>query len=214
MGKVTDSVLGGTKGRTGRIVIANVNGTEISKTRPRLTDKPSTSKQTLVKSRMTIASEFVSGYKSFALKHFGQRTGLSSRYNKATGNVIKAYKLNYAANSIDRENSEILFSKGDLEGLYLNDLTASAALSFELTWDDNTDDEDAFGTDQVYVLYCAEDEHRPRLVRNIATRADGSANVSVMRRYRGKTLDVWVCALDADGERVSLSEYAGTVTVS
>jgi len=37
MGKVTDSVLGGTKGRTGRIVIANVFGKEISKMRPRAT---------------------------------------------------------------------------------------------------------------------------------------------------------------------------------
>lgn len=35
MGKVIDSIISGTSGRTGRIVIANVNGYEISRIRPK-----------------------------------------------------------------------------------------------------------------------------------------------------------------------------------
>ena len=41
MGKVTDSLISGSSGRTGRVVVANVNGIEILKIRPKKSSKPS-----------------------------------------------------------------------------------------------------------------------------------------------------------------------------
>ena len=42
MGKIYDSLLSGSSGRTGRVVIANINGHEISRIRPRKRTKTPT----------------------------------------------------------------------------------------------------------------------------------------------------------------------------
>lgn len=46
MGKITDSIISGSTGRIGRVVVANVNGQEILRMRPQKTTKPPTAKQT------------------------------------------------------------------------------------------------------------------------------------------------------------------------
>lgn len=214
MGKVTDSILAGTKGRTGRVVIANVFGTEISRIRPKKNERESTAKQLLIKERMTVSATFISGYKSFASDYFGERNGLKSRYNNAMSNVMKAYHLDYANNQLDRQNNEILFSKGDLPEVPLSNLASTTPSSFTVTWEDNSDGTDALPTDNICILYCADEEHRPKLMRNVATRTDGTTTVNVLNKLVGKTVHVWVCLVDAAGERSSISEYVGDVVVS
>jgi len=214
MGKVTDSILGGTTGRTGRIVIANVFGTEISRIRPKKNDKPATPKQALVKERMKLSALFISGYKSFASQYFGERIGLKSRYNLAMTNIMNAYHIDFIALSIDRTNEEIMFSKGDLPEVALSGLNSATTSTFTVTWEDNSDGTDALPIDEICILYCADDEKRPKLLRNIATRADGSATVSLLNKYVGKTVNVWLCLLRADGTKVSISDYVGSVVVS
>ena len=49
MGKITDSLLSGTRGRTGRIVVSNIEGHEISRMRPRKSNRISTPKQQVIK---------------------------------------------------------------------------------------------------------------------------------------------------------------------
>lgn len=214
MGKVTDSILGGTKGRTGRIVIANVFGTEISRIRPKKNDKPATPKQALVKERMKLSALFISGYKSFASDYFGERSGLRSRYNMAMTNIMNAYHIDFTALTIERANEEIMFSKGDLPEAPLNNLTSATTSTFTVTWEDNSDGTDALPTDQICILYCAQDENRPKLLRNVATTTDGTATVNLLNKYVGKTMHIWLCLLSADGKRVSISEYVGDIVVS
>ena len=214
MGKVTDSILGGTKGRTGRIVIANVFGTEISRIRPKKNDKPATPKQALVKERMKLSALFISGYKSFVSDYFGERSGLRSRYNMAMTNVMNAYHIDFTALTIERANEEIIFSKGDLPEVPLTGLASTTTSSFTVTWEDNSDGTDALAMDQICILYCTQNDNRPKLLRNVATRADGTATVNLLNKFVGKTVHVWVCLLNAEGKRVSISEYAGNVVVS
>lgn len=214
MGKVTDSILGGTKGRTGRVVIANVFGTEISRIRPKKNDKPATPKQALVKERMKLSALFISGYKSFASDYYGERSGLRSRYNMAMTNIMNAYHIDFDALTIERANEEIIFAKGNLPEVPLNSLTSATTSTFTVTWEDNSDGTDALPTDQICVLYCAQDENRPKLLRNVATRTDGTATVNLLSKYVGKTMHVWLCLLNAEGTRVSISEYVGNVVVS
>lgn len=214
MGKVTDSILGGTKGRTGRIVIANVFGTEISRIRPRKSDKPATPKQNLVKERMRLASLFISSYKSYASQYFGERYGLRSRYNLAMTNVMNAYHLNFVTLTIERMNEEIIFSKGDLPEVPITALTSATTSTFTVTWEDNSDGTDALATDEICILYCAADSDRPKLLRNIATRADGTVTVNLLAKFVGKTVHVWLGLLNAEETMASISEYAGDVVVS
>lgn len=48
MSKLTDSLLSGSSGRVGRLVVANVSGVEILKHRPKKRTKPPTPKQSLI----------------------------------------------------------------------------------------------------------------------------------------------------------------------
>ena len=214
MGKVTDSILGGTKGRTGRIVIANVFGTEISRIRPKKSDKPGTPKQNLVKERMRLAALFMSSYKSYASQFFGERSGLRSRYNLAMTNIMNAYHLNFVTLTIERVNEEILFSKGDLPEVPISALTSAAASTFTVTWEDNSDGTEAMATDEICILYCADDSDRPKLLRNVATRVDGTVTVNLLARFVGKTVQVWMGLLNAEGTKASISEYVGEIVIS
>lgn len=61
MGKITDSLLSGTRGRTGRIVVSNIEGNEISRMRPRKTNRIPTPKQQVIKNRFNFAVQFIQG---------------------------------------------------------------------------------------------------------------------------------------------------------
>ena len=214
MGKVTDSILGGTRGRTGRVVIANVFGTEISRIRPKKSEKPATPKQALVQERMRLSALFISGYKSFAIKYFGERSGLKSRYNLAMTNILNAYQIDFVGLTIERMFENIIFSKGDLPEVPLNNFTSAAAATFTVTWEDNSDGTDALATDEICLLYCAAGNNKPKLLRNIATRIDGTVTVNLLPKFVGKTVHVWLGLINVEGTRVSISEYVGNVVVS
>lgn len=214
MGKVTDSILGGTTGRTGRIVIANLFGTEITRMRPTKSKKPNSPKQDIIRERMLQSTAFLSGYKTFASLYYGDRNGMLSRYNLAMANVLRAYHIDYVGMQITRANEEIIFSKGKLPEVALSSLISTTPSSFTVTWEDNSDGTEAMATDQVCILYCEQDTNRTKLVRNVATRADSAVTVSLLRKFVGKTVHVWLCLLSEDGKLVSTSDYAGDVVIS
>ena len=68
MGKITDSLLSGTRGRTGRIVVSNIEGNEISRVRPRKSNRIATPKQQVIINRFNFAVQMMKGYKTLAKK--------------------------------------------------------------------------------------------------------------------------------------------------
>ncbi|WP_018631197.1 DUF6266 family protein [Niabella aurantiaca] len=82
MGSVTNSILSGTSGRTGRVVIANVHGVEVSRIRPVMRSS-STKPQTVHRELFRFAVAFLGLYKSFARLFFGKRKELVTLYNQA-----------------------------------------------------------------------------------------------------------------------------------
>lgn len=77
MSKLNDSLLLGSSGRTGRLVVANVNGTEILRVRARKSTKPVSPKQELIWTRMKTYYAFLESYKNYASAFFGVRVGLN-----------------------------------------------------------------------------------------------------------------------------------------
>ena len=57
MGKIYDSLLSGTSGRTGRIVVANMFGNEFTKIRPRKRTSAPSAKQLLIYQRMRLSAD-------------------------------------------------------------------------------------------------------------------------------------------------------------
>ena len=93
MGKIYDSLLSGTSGRTGRIVVANMFGNEFTKIRPRKRTSAPSAKQLLIYQRMRLSAEFMQSYRPYACNHFGRRIGMKSCYNLAMTNLMMAMRL-------------------------------------------------------------------------------------------------------------------------
>ena len=111
MGKLIDSLLSGSSGTIGRIVIANVSGNEILRARPRKRTKEGSLKQLLIQLRMKKSYDFMLPYKEFAKTNFGTRSGMKSPYNQAITNVLTAFKLDFILNVITPVYSEIEFAR-------------------------------------------------------------------------------------------------------
>ncbi|MPT31120.1 MAG: hypothetical protein E2600_05505 [Chryseobacterium sp.] len=209
MGKLYDSLLSGTSGRTGRIVVANVYGNEITRTRPRKRNAQPTAKQLLIQNRMKRCAEFMQSYKGYACRHFGNRSGMRSCYNLAMTNLMENFKIDYAASSITPDYPALAFSKGVL----LAAIPLSIKLSgdkLDITWQDNSAGNVDRENDLAQILLAAEGENFTFFIENAAIRSEATYSAIVPINFQEKTLHVWMAFRSNDEQTVSSSQYIGT----
>lgn len=211
MGKLNDSLLSGSTGRTGRLVVANVSGTEILRVRPRKRTTPPTPKQALIQLRVKKAYDFILPYKAYASAYFGMRVGMRSCYNLAITNIINAYKLNFITMELNLIPSEVEFSHGSHLGAVPTGLSAATAGSFDIEWYNNSGGDQDKESDQLQVLYLAEGEYKPIFLENLAQRIDASATIPVAPNLQGKMIQVWIAFRTVDLMMASTSSYVGNV---
>ena len=214
MGKLYDSLLSGSSGKIGRVVVANLFGTEVLRKRPRRRTSEPTAKQVLVQQRMSLSYDFISPYKEFAKTYFGNRVGMKSPYNLALTNVMKAYKLDFNLMEINPEYSEIEFTRGSLMAALSTGLTSTVANTFTVEWFDNSGGDPEREIDRLQVLFKAENETKPILMENAGTRVDGTAEIPVPMGMVGKTVHVWISFISDDLSQAATSAYAGSVVIT
>lgn len=214
MGRLYDSLLSGSSGKVGRVVVANLYGTEVLRKRPRRRISEPTPKQALVQERMTKSYEFLTPYKEFAKQYYGQRSGLKSPYNLAMTNVLNAHQLDFTLMQINLLYANIEFSRGDLMAALPIGLSSTVPSTFTIDWLDNSGGDPARETDQLQLLFIGEDESRPILMENLATRVDGTVQVPVSAALIGKTVHVWMTFRTDDLTAVANSAYAGSILIS
>ena len=212
MGKLYDSLLSGTSGRTGRIVVANVFGNEITRIRPRKRTSPPSAKQLMVQNRMKRCAEFMQSYKGYACKHFGIRNGMKSSYILAMTNLMENFSINYADSTITPDYSAISFSKGNILAPIPLNLSLASADSLEVSWQDKSAGDTDRENDLAQILISAETEKQSYFVENAAKRSDGSYTVNLPVSFRSRTLHVWIAFRSADAMLVSNSQYAGSIS--
>lgn len=214
MGKLSNSLLSGSYGRTGRLVVANVGGTEILKHRPRKRNGKHNPKQALIQERMTESYNFLSAYKHFATKYFGKKVGMKSSYNLAMSNVMNNFHLDFTLMQIVPSYSGIAFSKGLLLQPVATGVLSAAANSFTINWLDNSVGNAIRQSDLVQILFVADGDTTSVFLENVATRLDGSYTATLSADWSGKTIHLWLSFLSADQKDVSNSVYAGSVVIS
>ncbi len=214
MGKITDSLLSGTRGRTGRIVVSNIDGNEISRIRPRKTDRVSSPKQQLVQSRFNFATQFIQGYKALAKAYYGKRSGLKSPYNQAMANLLQAIPCNMETLTYSINYNNIQFTKGNLlEPLPIN-VIAEDPLSATITWSDNTI-EDSDQNDTLVILF-AEDgstNSKSTVVQTTVKRSEESYVLQFLPKYQGSAIHIWISFISTITQNAAPSIYLGQVTV-
>ena len=212
MGKLYDSLLSGTSGRTGRIVVANVSGNEITRVRPRKRTSKPTIKQVLVQNRMKQCATFMQSYRGYACKHYGTRTGMKSPYNLAMTNLMDHFKIDYADATITPEYPLLSFSKGNLLAPVPLTLELTSAENLLISWQDNAAGDPERENDFAQILIGAEGSEISFFVENAAKRSDTSYTVGLPANFQGRTLHVWIAFRTEDGTLVSNSQYAGSIS--
>lgn len=211
MGKVNDAILAGTSGRTGRVVIANVNGIEYTRIRPKKTAKMPTQKQLLIQQRMKLTTEFMGSYRAFACKHFGHRIGAKSSYNLAMTNVLDNFEINFETSEMTLHYPQLAFSKGKLPTFYLKELTKPEPLTVEVTWFDNSGTNPERATDLLQIVLVAQDEYESYFFEDLAPRNAGTFSLPIPNQLAEKTLHLYAAFKSTDEELVSNSAYIGSV---
>lgn len=211
MGRLYDSLLSGTSGRTGKIVVANVYGNEYTRIRPRKRTGVPTEKQVLIQQRMKDCVTFMQSYRSYACLYFGQRVGAKSRYNLAMVNVLESMALDYVANTITMVYPNISFSRGGLLGAIPLPMAKPNPSTLEITWQDNSGGNAIRQNDFIQILIAAEDELNTHFIENAAKRSETSYSVNIPMQMQGKTLHVYLAFKAADETTASNSQYAGTI---
>ena len=212
MGKLYDSILSGTSGRTGKIVVANVHGIEYTRIRPRRRSNAPTSKQALINKRMKDTVVFMQSYRSYACAFFGHRVGAKSRYNLAMVNILESMAIDYVADTITMVYPNISFSKGGLLGAIPLTMTKPNATTLEINWQDNSGGSADRENDMLQILIAAEDDLNTYFLENAAPRNAETYTVSLPFNMQGKTLHVYLAFRDANEITASNSQYVGSIS--
>lgn len=214
MGKVTDSLLSGTRGRTGRIVVTNTKGVEISRMRPRRSSRQATPKQQLVKDRFNLALRLIQGYKSMAKIYFGKRNGLRSPYNNAMSNVLKAVEMDSQNLQLAINYRNIEFTRGDLLEVQPISFASESELNITFNWMNNAVDV-LDETDQLVIMYAEDSIENAQTVtvQTPVTRADESFSLQVLPKYQNVELHLWMAFISPSSGQASNSVYLGKVLV-
>lgn len=209
MGKIEDSLLAGISGRTGRIVVVNLFGTEITRSRPRKSRLPPSAKQKLVQTRMRLAANFMASYKGYASLFYGTRMGTKSCYNQAMANLLLNFVIDFDAKTIVPNYPEMGFSKGNLLAPVLTGLTAVAGSKLTLTWQDNSGGVPERATDLAQILIAIEDRTGTLFLENACLRSEESFSVTLPLDLIGKKVHVWLAFRNEEKTLVSNSSYLG-----
>ena len=213
MGKINDSLLSGTSGRTGRIVVANLFGYEFTRIRPRRRSGPPTPNQALIQNRMAIAAIFMMNYRSFACKYFGKRVGLRSPFNNAFSNLLDAYEIDFNNETIELRHEAVMFAKGSLLNLIPQSLSSPGNYAFKLDWTDNAGSNTDRQSDQLQILYAGTNDTEATLLNNVAQRDAETVTINLLPKYANADVHVWAAFIDPQSSTASNSVYLGIVTI-
>ncbi|WP_312322363.1 DUF6266 family protein [Soonwooa sp.] len=214
MGKLNNALLSGTSGVVGPVVILKLGDTEIIRKRPKKSNIPPSPKKALTNLRMRSASRFVAGYLSFANTYFGERIGLSSRYNLAIKTILDATRLDYENQTLIKDFSAMAFAIGRLETITLTSLISPSPSKIKIDWHSNPLLSAARDKDQIIILFYCEEEESPHLLWSTTTRADKTITFTILEKYQSKTLHIWLSLCSQDHKSVATSQYLGTISVT
>ncbi len=213
MGRINDSsILAGSTGRTGRVVVATVNGLQYSRIRPKKHTTGPTEKQALIQQRMKDTVTFMESYKQYACKYFGRRVGAKSAYNQAMANILDNLEIDFEQKTITPIYEYIAFSKGTLLPPIPTSISLSETNKLIINWEDNSAGDTERENDLLQVLLVPEGSMITYFAENATTRSAQTYGYSLYGPLIGKTLHVYFAFKSADQKQASTSVYAGSIS--
>ena len=213
MGTITKGILGGFSGKVGTVVGANWRGKDIMRSLPKKGKREATEAQLMQRMKFSMAARFLAPVAYILKSYFGQEQGAKSRRNlamsyhttDAIAGTFPDYEINY---------ERVILTKGELLGFENADATPVAGHIVKLTWADNSGQGNAKTTDQVLAVIYNPIKGLFEVRQNLATRADGTAAITLPDNYAGDTVVCYLAFISADGKKAANSIYIGDLAVT
>lgn len=212
MARITKGILGGFSGKVGTIVGANWRGKDIIRSIPTPSNRPPSEKQMLQQMKFKLVVSFLRPLGSIQKKYFGLNSGSKSRINLAVSYTINE-AVQMVADIPELIYNKILITKGELTGFQNAAATPKTGNIIELTWEDNTAQGNATGTDQVTIICYSKELGSFAIFEATAERSALTTAVTVPTFYTGKEMQVWAYLNTKEQNTACNSFYLGTVTI-
>lgn len=213
MGKSYQGIHGNYQGKVGNVVAREKDGRTILSIYVRHPQNPRTAKQTAVRDKFRVLSQFCSCFEGWAkimckgLYEYGNYYSNLIKLNPFTdvvGGVAPGYEILL---------NKVRMSKGMVS--LGEEMTASAeAEVISVLWNDNTDGEDALANDECcIVVYNSVKDKAVYVTTGAGTRSQRQATITCPSAWSGDSVDVWGCFRRNDGSAVGDSVYLGNMSL-
>ncbi len=203
MARIANGILGGFSGKVGTVVGSSWNSINYMRSLAASYSDAKSETQVCQRGKFTQAVRFLKAMPKFIRVGFGNHARGQSAYSEAM-----SYLLRYAAEGCGEEATlnydKVLVSRGSLMTAGGASVSADGS-SLTFTWTDNSGVGNAMADDVALVL--AYDKERQEAVYDLsaATRADGTAGLTLPSHWADDALAVYLGFCSADGKEVANS---------
>lgn len=212
MGKISQGILGGFRGKVGNVIGGNWKGIDYMRVKPSSVANPKTEGQMDQRSRFNTVLSFLQpmkevikiGFKNYAVKMTEFNSAMSYHLKNALTGEYPDFTIDYAVS---------LISRGTLLSALNGAAESTVANSVAFTWGNNSNGVDSFENDiPMVVAYNPSKNEASYLIEG--TRADENLTLLLPERFSGDEVHCFIAFKAAAGNKVSNSTYLGAVTVA
>lgn len=213
MGKIPQGAYGAMIGKTGNLVGGSWKGIDYVRIMPASVSNPQTPAQLEQRQRFAIMmgtiqpmSQFLrTGFKLFAIK----MTAFNAAFAHNIRNAIQGAYPNF---TVDYPNLRV--AQGELAPALNGVAAAGPAGTVVFTWDDNSTEIGASGTDKTLMVCYNPVKHQAVTVSEIADRQATTQTITCPDSWTGDTVQCFMAYVNIIGTSVSNSAYCGPVIVA
>jgi hypothetical protein len=211
MGKLTNGILGGFRGRVGPVVGSQWRGIEVIRSRPPAKRHKSTVHQSKQQAKMSLMTSFIAPLSGLLNSTYQGVTVRMSCFNRALSYNMRdaiigdypEFKINYPY---------VVLGVGDLRNVESPTLSSDSEGRLTFSWRDNSNEGSARATDQSFAAVYCEQLKRWITLEPGPQRNAGSYTLDVPA-FSGKAVHAYIGFLSADARFVTTSLYAGSVNI-
>lgn len=212
MAVISQGILGPISGKVGTVIGGSWKGIDYIRGLATSISNPNTLAQQEQRAKFSLMVAFLRPLLSFL--HLGFRSSAirMTAFNAAMSyNVKNAIKGLFPAFTIDFP--KILVSKGLLPGVLNPNASSTVASQITFTWEDNTEEEGAQGSDTACFVVYSPDLKKAVCVVGAATRATGTQMIQLPDSFSGLEVQTYMSFALADESEVSDSSFVKALTI-
>jgi hypothetical protein len=211
MGKLTNGILGGFRGKVGPVVGTQWKGIEVIRSRPPGKRHKSSEDQLKQQAKMTLMTSFISPLSTLLNSTYQSVTVQMSCFNRALSyNMRNAVSGDYPEFKINYPY--VVLGVGDLRNVESPNISSDSEGKLTFSWRDNSNEGSARATDQSFAAVYCEQLKKWDAWNQGPQRNAGSYTLDVSA-FSGKAVHTYIGFLSADARFVTTSLYAGLINI-